>query len=269
MPLFPCVFYKNKMADSEQCDIDNQKKSRSQRKRKNTKKSQLQAARAAKLSKRNESSGNQAQSTTEELIQQVQVAETVGPTRPIPNLHDTGSEQDDEPQTKRSRSSLKIGSTLKTDYSGNKNKIEKQEGFVLVDIDILSGAISKSALCRICGIGNLIVVKNGKQGLAHKLSFTCTNSDCGANNSFYTSKRCLSKATEAKQGLKPFEVNQRIIIAMRMLGQGLIGLNLFCGLMNIGIAMKQQTYTNTLKRIFAATEKASKKERKTAPGRQK
>ena len=48
------------------------------------------------------------------------------------------------------------------------------------------------------------------------------------------------------------EVNQQVIIATRMLGQGLIGLNVFCGLMNIGIAMKQQIYTNMLKRISGA-----------------
>ena len=152
------------MADCEQSDSEKEKKVRSIRKRKSTKRSQLQAAWAAKFSKRIESSCNQPQSITEEpRQQQVQVAETVGPTaRPTPNLHDPASRQDEEPKTKRSRNSLKIGLNPSTDYHSDKSKMEQQEGFVLLDIDILSGAISKSALCKICGIGNLTVIKNSE-----------------------------------------------------------------------------------------------------------
>ena len=151
-----------------------------------------------------------------------------------------------------SRSACKLGSAPKLDLP---QSTDRQEGFVLVDINILSNAILKSALCKIYGVGNLIMERIAKQGLAHRLSLKCMNPECSIDISFYTSKRSTSR--ESRQGVVPFDANIRIVMATRILGQGLAGLHFFCGLMTIGRGMKQHSYANMLKRSLAASEKIS------------
>ncbi len=55
-----------------------------------------------------------------------------------------------------------------------------------------------------------------------------------------------------KQGGTPFEMNQRIVLAMRLIGRGLDGLRLFAGVMNMANPMKQRHFTNLLGKISDA-----------------
>ena len=256
IPLVAMCLCRKNMADLEVRNTDNRRKPRSIRKRKIDKKVQLQNARAAKLSKQDENERRYAKSPAEELaIEGNEIDSILEPTPSSSMESPSVSFLQDNPLQLQdmSRSACILGSAPKLDLP---HSTDRQEGFVLVAINILSNAIFKSALCKICGVGNLIVEKIAKQGLAHRLSLKCMNPECSIDdNSFYTTKRCTAR--ESREGVEPFDANIRIVMATRMLGQGLAGLNFFCGLMNIGRGMKQQSYTNILKRIPAASEKIS------------
>ena len=68
----------------------------------------------------------------------------------------------------------------------------------------------------------------------------CEDVDCQSKKTFYTSK--ISRS-DAKQGPKqegtPFEINQIMALAMRLLGRGLDGLTLFAAGMNMATPSDQ------------------------------
>lgn len=61
-----------------------------------------------------------------------------------------------------------------------------------------------------------------------------------------------------------FEINRRIIFAMRLLGIGKKGLDLFCGIMDIGQGIAWSTYYNCLENIYCACETVYETMRKAA-----
>ena len=87
------------------------------------------------------------------------------------------------------------------------------------------------------------------------------NEDCHESQTFFTSQRC--KLNTGKQGLRPFQVNvsskYAVILAMRLLGKGLIGMDLFSGIMNMGKSMSKEAYSNLLGTLESASQVVSKK----------
>jgi len=53
---------------------------------------------------------------------------------------------------------------------------------------------------------------------------------------------------------KSYEINWRIVFAMRLLGIGLQEINLFCGLMDIGKRLNHWIYYNCLKNLYTAAQ---------------
>ena len=99
---------------------------------------------------------------------------------------------------------------------------EELDGFSIVDMQLLANAIFQAAVCKHCRKGSLTLKKGGKHGLALNLTLECSNVNCNHKESFFTSKRCSNDSKEVpKQGGTPFEVNQRMVLAMRLLGKGL------------------------------------------------
>ncbi|EFN67271.1 hypothetical protein EAG_00417, partial [Camponotus floridanus] len=49
-----------------------------------------------------------------------------------------------------------------------------------------------------------------------------------------------------------YEINRRIVFVMRLLGLGLEGLKMFCGLMDIGQGLARNTYYGVLNNIYVA-----------------
>ena len=151
----------------------------------------------------------------------------------------------------QSRSAMKLLPGKKT-FIPEENP-EELVGFNVIDVQLLANAISRAAVCKHCRKGSLALKNNGKHGLALKMDLECDNIDCQSKETFYTSKRCSAEAKEGpKQGGIPFEINLRIVLAMRLLGRGLDGLRLFAGVMNMANPIEQRPFTNLLGKISNA-----------------
>ena len=105
---------------------------------------------------------------------------------------------------------------------GNDFSASSITGFRMVDMEILSGMIS-SLRCADCGCFTLSLMENtfDRKGCASMLRIFCNN--CGWKTEEYSSK----KQTQS------FEVNRRLVYAMRSLGKGHSGAKKFCILMNM------------------------------------
>lgn len=73
---------------------------------------------------------------------------------------------------------------------------------------------------------------------------------------FQLAVKCYCRETKInscpKINNKSFEINRRIVFVMRLLGVGLEGLNIFCGMMDIGQGMAINTYYSCIKNIWNA-----------------
>ena len=112
-----------------------------------------------------------------------------------------------------------------------------------MDLSLLNSIIQSCSVCNHHKVGMLKLVKEKKNGMAKKLLLKCCS--CDQENVFYTSKM-NGKMTKKSQGLSPFDVNTRFLIAMRMLGKDFEGLQVFSGVMNMISPMKQNAYMNLL-----------------------
>jgi len=81
----------------------------------------------------------------------------------------------------------------------------------------------------------------GQRGIGFKVSLEC---ECETVH-YIPSSPLVNRA---------FEINRRMVFAMRMLGVGLGGLNMFCGLMDIGQGLCRGTYYLCLENIFIASK---------------
>ena len=127
-------------------------------------------------------------------------------------------------------SSRKLLSSSDVDEKKSSKTVEYPEhskgssitGFRLVDMAILNDTIS-SLRCAECGNFTLTLIENSfkRKGCASYLRILCEN--CGWKKEDYSSK----KQTQC------FEVNRRLVYAMRSLGKGHSGAKKFCTLMNM------------------------------------
>ena len=78
-----------------------------------------------------------------------------------------------------------------------------------------------------------------KKGLASFIIVSCSN--CFYEPSSFTSKG-VQLVDEETKGMKPFEVNIRSVYAFRSCGVGHIGIEKFCGMMNMPSPMTGVNY---------------------------
>ena len=160
------------------------------------------------------------------------------------------------PPAKRSRSEQKlckespVSRKRKSDSCKEKQNV-KDRGFVLIDIEILDNILVKSAVCIDCKQGALHINEQKKDGLARKLSLICDC--CGFTKKFTTSSKCTEDiAVKGTPGPKTYEVNYRFVLGMRLIGKGLSGMNMLCGILNMPHAMKQSSYERILEKLEKA-----------------
>lgn len=115
---------------------------------------------------------------------------------------------------------------------------EPVTGYRLVNLEILNTVIA-TLRCPDCCEQNLELKDNTarKKGLASFLYITC--SKCDYINEFYTS---------TQQSDKSFDVNKRIVYAMRSCGQGYSGISTFSTLMDMPRPMTANNYDKIVKR---------------------
>ena len=139
---------------------------------------------------------------------------------------------------------------------GNKRKRECSmdhsdqyvDGFRFIDIAILGGIISLLK-CPLRECSKLVLMEGNsrRHGCASELRILCEG--CGWMKTFFTSK---------KPG-KCFEVNRRLVYAMRSLGKGHSGAKKFCAYMNMPPPSRAKPYKKNSKTITKHLKSIAKK----------
>ena len=105
--------------------------------------------------------------------------------------------------------------TKSDDSSDESNGMEyaDRQGFRIVDISVLSSILA-SLRCPSCTKGKVCFEEDeeSKMGLTSLLILKCTAAKCSYHHSFYTSSKIENK--------QAFEVNRRVVLAMRNIGVG-------------------------------------------------
>lgn len=109
----------------------------------------------------------------------------------------------------------------------------------IIEFVSVFAAISELAICKVCK-RNLNFEETGIHGLGFKIAVKCA---CGT--------RLIDSGPLRNTG---YEINHRIIFAMRLLGIGLQGLNLFISLMDISKGLSKGTYDRVVQHIHECTK---------------
>ena len=117
-------------------------------------------------------------------------------------------------------------------------------GYRFVDMEILASVFDKLG-CPECVQPMLSLIENKKscKGFASKLSICCI---CGFKLDFYTSKN-----------VEGYDVNKRVVYAMRTLGQGQTGLHRFATLMNMPRGICNKSYNVIVHKLVTAAQTVS------------
>lgn len=113
-------------------------------------------------------------------------------------------------------------------------------GYRIINFVEVFSAISLLVKCKNCDKDVEFNV-TGEQGLGFKISV-----ECNCNRSEINS--CPKIVN------KSFEINRRLVFAMRLLGVGLKGINLFCGMMDLGHVLAINTYYACLHNVWIAAK---------------
>lgn len=109
----------------------------------------------------------------------------------------------------------------------------------IIEFVSVFAAISELAICKVCK-RNLNFEESGTRGLGFKIAVKCA---CGT--------RFVDSGPLRNTG---YEINHRIVFAMRLLGIGLQGFNLFVSLMDISKGLSKGTYDRVVQHIHECTK---------------
>ena len=142
--------------------------------------------------------------------------------------------------------------SIAVDCSTPKTEVKPMDGYRLIDMRILSELI-ECLLCPECKSPCIQIYENlaAKKGLASSVVLTC---QCDFQRSFYTSKRAG----------KGFEVNRRMVYAMRACGNGYSGIEKFTTLMNMPPPMTANNYDKIATNVMFAAKAVAEKTMKDA-----
>ena len=122
-------------------------------------------------------------------------------------------------------------------------------------MDILKNLICSLA-CPECSLTMLDFVEqfNMKKGLASYVSIVCKH--CNYSRNSYTSKTFFPSLQKSKstKGMKSFQVNMRMVYAMRNNGTDYSGVERVCAVMNLPKPMRRMNYDKTSKVLRNAVE---------------
>ena len=176
------------------------------------------------------------------------------------HIKNDGGKDVDEPTPKCSRSSLKMKFLPKVENNGNDNEsnVSKNEHSAIIYVGILNENLKKFGLCKACKEGSLILKQEKRFGIVCKLSVTCSNLECRpGSQSFFSSRRSNLECVKRSQGAKPFALNVRAVLGMRMIGKGMKAMNLFMAVLNMSAGITQESYENILSLMDEKTEELS------------
>lgn len=108
----------------------------------------------------------------------------------------------------------------------------------------------------ICRYGHIIFKDDSKMGFATLLVLKCESKKCNYSKCFYTSSKV--------NGSQAFEVNHRIVLAMRSLGIRHQGLANFAGAMNVLAPMNENSYRDHVAVVCNAADNEAKQRMENA-----
>ena len=123
-------------------------------------------------------------------------------------------------------------------------EVDPSFGYRFINFIPVFAAISNVVVCKVCH-SNVTFTETSKRGLGFKLVISCDNCE----------KKEIPNSSYVKNA---YEINRRIILAMRLLGVGLRGLMKFCAFMELPRPIFQSCYDRVIKNICSATEVVSK-----------
>jgi len=150
----------------------------------------------------------------------------------VPNLQ--GEEEEEEASCEASISAKKMRASS-TDIIVNLSFCYRIIEFVSV-----FAAISDITVCRKCK-HDLSFGQSGDRGLGFKISVKCK---CGT--------LLINSGPFVHNG---FDINKRVVLAMRLLGVARAGLNIFCGIMDLGRGLSQRSYDGIVQYIYVSSKK--------------
>lgn len=126
----------------------------------------------------------------------------------------------------------------------NNVEVDPTFGYHLVNFVTVFTAISNVVVCKVCH-SEVKFTESSKRGLRFKIVVSCDNCD----------KKEIPNSPFIKNA---YEINRRIILAMRLLGVGLQGIRKFCAFMELPRPVFQSVYDTIIENISAASEVVSK-----------
>lgn len=121
--------------------------------------------------------------------------------------------------------------------------IDPTHGYCIIQFVSVFYAISNLVMCKTCK-KNVTFNQASPRGLGFKVAVMC---ECGV--SYINSGPMIENA---------FEINRRLVAVMRLLGIGINGINLFCGLMDFASKFYHQTFAGCFTNLWTAAESVCK-----------
>ena len=138
--------------------------------------------------------------------------------------------------------------TTQSECTSSSSKPVAPFGFRLIDIDILSKAISDQLSCKVCQ-GDVFMKEVARTGLHSDFVFTCKNLKCKAKKTTFS-----SSSTSKTNNLEHCAVNRRVAFAMRTIGCDRAELEKFCGVMDLPPPVHKSSYACINESIATAAE---------------
>lgn len=119
-------------------------------------------------------------------------------------------------------------------------EVDNTISYCMLNFITVFTAISNAVVCKVCK-SNVTFTESAKRGLGFKIIISCENCD----------KKDVPNCPFVA---KSYEINRRIILAMRMLGVGLNGTMKFCAFMDLPRPIFQSFYDKVVKAISTASK---------------
>jgi len=117
--------------------------------------------------------------------------------------------------------------------------VDQTHGYCFIEFFSVFSIISTLVVCKTCK-KNIKFNQTSSRGLGFKIAVSC---ECGV--SYVNSGPMISNA---------YEINRRIVFVMRLLGVGINGINLFCGLMDLLQKFHKNTFAGCSENVTKAAE---------------
>lgn len=118
--------------------------------------------------------------------------------------------------------------------------------YVIVSWACVFGRLSEFVECKSCK-SEIQFERTNTQGLGFQLCLSC---NCPITKKIYS---CPTQLNETKNH-RSYEINRKIVFVMRLLGVGIHGINLFCGMMDLCAGLSNHIYYNTIKILSTACQ---------------